>query len=216
MNLYFISGLGADKRIFQRLIFPEHFSINHIKWPPLDANENLQTYCFKISKQIDTSKEFALIGVSFGGIVTVELMKIVSPQKAIIISSVATREEIPLLYRFLGITGINKLVPKFILNRIYSFTYWFFGVSEPSDRKLLKQIIHDTSPEFIKWALNEICTWKNCVKPRSLYHIHGCADRLFPIRLTSADMMIKNGGHLMVHTDAGVINSIIQKHLSIG
>ncbi len=213
MNLYFISGLGADERIFQRLLLPGDFTVIHIEWPQLDTDETLQTYSFKISKQIDTSQDFALIGVSFGGLVAIELMKVVNPASAIIISSVATKKEIPYMYRLLGMSGLIKLVPKFALNKVYPFTYWFFGVSDPSDKKLLKQIVSDTSPGFLKWALNEIFVWTNRVKPEGVYHIHGRADRLFPSWLTRADVLVKNGGHLMVYTDAGTISSLIQENL---
>lgn len=214
MNLYFISGLGADERVFQKLTLPERYHINHIKWPELSKNETLHTYCHKISKLIDTSREFGLIGLSFGGIVATELMKIVTPKVAIILSSISTRQEMPIVYRLLGTLRLNKLVPAFTLNKIYPFTYWFFGVTKPEDKRLLKLVIKDTSSEFLKWAIHEIINWKNETRPDNLYHIHGTSDRLFPYKLTYANKAVENGGHLMVYVNANTISNLIRSHLS--
>lgn len=213
MNLYFISGLGADERVFQKLTVPEQFNINHIKWPELSANETLQSYCYKISKLIDTSQEFSVIGLSFGGIVATEITKILKPKVTIIISSISTRNELPFYYKICGLLGLNKLVPAFTMNKVYPFTYWYFGVTEPADKKLLKEVIKDTSPIFLKWAINEILNWKNEMRPDNLYHIHGTNDKLFPFTLTKADEDVENGGHLMVYCNANKVSDLIRERL---
>lgn len=46
MNLYFISGLGADERVFQKLTLPEQYKIHHIKWPELAEKESLYLLVF--------------------------------------------------------------------------------------------------------------------------------------------------------------------------
>lgn len=213
MNLYFISGLGADERVFQKLTLPDQYKINHIKWPELSENETLHSYCHKISELIDKSQEFSLIGLSFGGIVATELTKFLKPKLLIIISSVSTRNELPFYYKICGSLGLNKLAPAFIMNKVYPFTYWFFGVTEPEDKKLLKQVIKDTSPKFLKWAINEILNWKNKIRPNNLYHIHGTSDRLFPYKQTKADKAVENGGHLMVYTNADTVSNLIRIRL---
>ncbi len=209
MNLYFISGLGADERVFQKLTLPEKYNINQIKWPELSENETLQSYCHKISKLIDTSQDFSLIGLSFGGIVATEITKFLKPKMTIIISSISTQNELPFLYKICRLLRLNKFVPAFTMNKVYPFTYWYFGVKELADKKLLKQVIKDTSPKFLKWAINEILNWQNEIRPTNLYHIHGTSDRLFPFSQTHADQAVKNGGHLMVYTNANTVSALI-------
>ena len=213
MNLYFISGLGADERMFQKLTLPEQYKINHIKWPELSENETLHTYCLKISKLIDTSQEFSLVGLSFGGIVATEITKFLKPKVTIIISSISTRYELPIHYKIIGLFGLNKLVPAFTMNKVYPFTYWFFGVAEPTIKNLLKEVIKDTSPTFLKWAINEIFNWQNKIRPDNLYHIHGTKDKLFPFNLTKADKAVENGGHFVVYTDGNLISDLIRARL---
>ena len=213
MNLYFISGLGADERVFKKIELPKQFKIIHIAWPQLSTNETLQSYVSKIALQINISEKFGLVGLSFGGMVTVELAKILKPEIAIIISSIATVGEMPNSYQTAGRLSLNKLLPSFTLNKLYPFTYWYFGVSNHADKKLLKQIITDTSPVFLKWAINEIIHWRNITKPQNLIHIHGTKDRLFPIKKIKADFSVEGGTHFMVYTKAAIISEIIGKIL---
>jgi len=213
MNLYFISGLGADERVFKKLTLPEQYKINHIKWPELSQNETLHSYCVKISALIDSSEPFSLIGLSFGGIVATEISKFLQPQATIIISSISTRNGLPLLYKICGWLRLNKLVPAFAMNKVYPFTYWYFGVTEPADKKLLKEVIHDTPTQFLKWAINEILHWKNEIRSDNLYHIHGTNDKLFPFSITKADKAVENGGHLMVYTNADLVSDLIRMRL---
>jgi len=213
MNLYFISGLGADERVFKKLTLPEQYKINHIKWPELSQNETLHSYCVKISALIDSSEPFSLIGLSFGGIVATEISKFLQPHATIIISSISTRNGLPLHYKICGWLRLNKLVPAFAMNKVYPFTYWYFGVTEPADKKLLKEVIHDTPTQFLKWAINEILHWKNEIRSDNLYHIHGTYDKLFPFSITKADKAVENGGHLMVYTNADSVSNLIRNHL---
>ena len=213
MNLYFISGLGADERVFKKLTLPKQYKINHIKWPELSQNETLHSYCLKISALIDSSQPFSLIGLSFGGIVATEISKFLQPQATIIISSISTRNGLPIHYKICGWLRLNKLVPAFAMNKVYPFTYWYFGVTEPADKKLLKEVIHDTPTQFLKWAINEILHWKNEIRSDNLYHIHGTNDKLFPFSITKADKAVENGGHLMVYTNADSVSNLIRNHL---
>ena len=112
------------------------------------------------------------------------------------------------MYKFIGYTKFNRIVPSFLLNRFYSFTGLFFGIKPQQEKMLLKQIIHDTPPQFLKWAINEIINWENEIKPENVYHIHGYEDKIFPVRKTNADEKI-NGGHFMVYNKANEISKIL-------
>ena len=68
MNVYFISGLGADKRVFSKLQLDDQFSVNYIEWIAPLKKETLQHYASRLVTQIDTTKPFQLVGLSFGGI----------------------------------------------------------------------------------------------------------------------------------------------------
>ena len=68
-ELYLLSGLGADKRVFDCLDL-SGFKLNHIVWiDPLD-NETIEDYAQRLLLQIPASRP-TLMGVSFGGIMAI-------------------------------------------------------------------------------------------------------------------------------------------------
>jgi hypothetical protein len=214
MIVYFISGLGADERAFQKLVLPAEWTIKHLKWLDIAPNETLESYVLKFSKSIDTSKEFALVGLSFGGIMATELNKILSSKTTVLISSISTKYELPALYRLVGILRLNRFVPTYLLNKVYPFTHWYFGTKTKEEKILLEQIIHDTPPLFLKWAINEIMNWKNDTTPPNVFRIHGAEDKIFPISKLKIDSRIERGGHFIVYSNAKEISKILIDILS--
>ena len=214
MTVYFISGLGADERVFQRLVLPNEWESIHIKWPIIEPKETLQSFSKKIAQQINISQPFAVVGCSFGGIVATELKALLPPHQTIIISSVSVRKELPLSYKLLGALRINKIVPKHFLNKVYPFTYWYFGLQNSSDQQLLKQIMLDTPTHFLKWATHEIIHWKNNNRPEKLFHIHGNGDRIFPPAGLKIDYTIPDAGHFMIHTHAAEVSKVLREQIN--
>jgi pimeloyl-ACP methyl ester carboxylesterase len=217
VTVYFISGLGADKRAFQKLTLPQNLTVKYIEWIDNTKDESLVGYCQRLCSQINTDEPFMLIGLSFGGIVAVELSKIIEPKKVILISSISTSKELPidnLGYFLFKKIHLYKLIPSSIFKHTNAITYWFFGVKKKSEKELLTQIISDTLPTFAKWAFGRILTWENVTKPKHLFHIHGTNDKLFPIKNTFADVKIDGGGHFMVYSKADEISKILATQLS--
>lgn len=214
-DIYFISGLGADERLFQKLKFPPEYALHQVHWAPLSPKETLLSYCEKLSQQIDTSRPYALVGLSFGGMVATDLTQLlpVKPSATILISSISSRDELPHTFKFLNAIRLNKVVPSHALNKIYPLTDWMFGASSAEEKKLLREIMKDSSPEFLKWAVNEIFHWQHKTRPEHLYHIHGTNDKIFPYKLVKADQFINNAGHFMVYTHAEIVSEFILKHL---
>jgi pimeloyl-ACP methyl ester carboxylesterase len=215
MTVYFISGLGADERAFQKLSLPTEWAIKHLKWIDVAPNDTLESYVLKFSKLIDNSKEFVLVGLSFGGIITTELSKILLPKTTILISSISTKYELPVLYRLVSVLRLNELVPASLLNKVFPFTHWYFSTKTKEEKILLEQIIHDTPPLFLKWAINEILHWKNEERPTNIFHIHGTKDKIFPISNLKVDFKIENGGHFMVYSKADEVSKVLIERLSV-
>ena len=96
MKLYVISGLGADKRVFQYLTL--NYELIPIDQINPQGNESIKTYSIRLAQKIDTSEKFGIVGVSFGGLVAVEISKQLKPAITILISSVETRGELRQIY----------------------------------------------------------------------------------------------------------------------
>ena len=137
MTIYFLSGLGADSRSFKYLKFSPGIKVVFIEWLIPNTDETLSTYAKRLAYTIDTSEEFILVGLSFGGILAIEILEFIKPFKTILISSVARKQELPIIYRLAGIFRLNKLIPSKSANRPNALTFWLFGIDKIEDKKLL-------------------------------------------------------------------------------
>ena len=209
--LYIFSGLGADERVFQNLAF-SGYSTTFIKWiVPLDK-ETIEQYATRLLDQITTTKP-TLIGLSFGGLIAVEVAKQIDTKKVILIASAKTKNEIPFYYRFAGQLKLHRLLPTRLLKSSNFITNWFFGTSSTFDKQLLKQILIDTDPTFLRWAIDKVTRWTNKKQIQNIFHIHGTSDKILPLSFVKCNSTIKKGGHLMTLNKADELNLILRQQL---
>lgn len=206
MKLYLIGGIGADERVFEYLKINARTQV--IKWIDPMPDEELRSYSKRLLEQIDQKTEFGILGVSFGGIVAIELSKLVKPRKLILISSVETSEQLPRRFIKLGKSNILNLIPDLLIRPPQSLLGYLFGTR---NKELLRQIIRDTKPEFIRWALNSIIGWSNESRHKNSIRIHGTKDKLIPLKGRAIE--VKNGGHFMIVDNADEISKMINEQL---
>lgn len=210
-RIYLFCGLGADERAFQFLDFSNYERV-HIHWVQPTQYENIEDYSKRLLDQITTPRPI-LIGLSFGGLIAIEIAKLMETEAVIIIASIKNRKEIPFYYRLAGKVNLHKLLPLRLMIGPSRPTNWFFGIKSKKDKKLLAEILRQTDPNLVKWAIHQIVKWRGHFKPQNLKHIHGTADRIFPIRYVKADYSANNGGHFMTVNKYQEVTSIIQKLL---
>lgn len=209
-TVYFISGLGADSRAFSKLVFPSGFKLVHLDWIPAQEGQSLSNYAGRLASGIDKSTPFYLIGLSFGGMLATEIAKQLNPIHTFLISSTPTYAELPWYYRAAGKLRLQKLIPVSLLKRGNKVGLKFLGAKTNDERALLTQLIIDSDPYFMKWALTCILEWRNTERPKNLTHIHGTSDNILPIRSTAKpDEIIKGGGHFMVYANAQEIMQVV-------
>jgi len=208
-KIYFISGLGADKRVFSflNLSFCEPIFIDWIT--PL-KKESLESYALRLRKNIPDIEPI-VIGISFGGMLATEMAKADNGIKSIIIASNKTCDELPKLFRIGKYFPIYKWIPNHLLKQIALSFRWMFGAKGKEQKKLLRQIIIDTDTEFLKWAITAILNWENKQVPKNLIHIHGTLDKLLPYRLVKADYKIDEGSHVMPMDKPEEISDLLKK-----
>lgn len=208
MKVYFISGLAADCRVFKHIRLPEGFEPVYLEWIAPQPNESIGNYSMRIAGGIDTQEPFAVIGLSMGGMIATEIAKRFQPQLTILISSISSSTQLPGYLRAAGKLRIHKLLPVSVVKRA-AILKRNFTKETPEDKELLKQIIRDSDPAFIYWAMDAILKW-NCDEPASRFvHIHGTRDEILPMRYTRPTHAIEKGGHLMVLTRAHELNAIV-------
>lgn len=208
--IYYISGLGADERVFRYLDLGD-VEFKHIRWETPEKDEALEDYCGRLITQIDLSGEVILIGVSFGGIVAQEIARKIRPAKVIILSSVKSVNEFDWQLSFVRKLRLYQLVPSRLLKWSNKLTGdYYFGVQTKTESKLLGQIIGDTDRHFMKWAIREIMNWKGNSTSDQIIHIHGDKDRIFPVSRIHDFIRVENAGHFMIVNRASEIAAYIK------
>jgi pimeloyl-ACP methyl ester carboxylesterase len=212
-NIYFFSGLGADERVFRLLKF-EGYQPVHIHWLDPKRGEPIDNYAKRMAAQIKSDRP-TLVGLSFGGMIAVEITKHIEVEQVILISSAKTKFEIPFYFKLFRWLPIHRVFPfKSLLWAECWFGYWFFSVESRDQRQLLKSILQDTDAHFLKWALHKVVTWDNEFVPDNLCHLHGSSDRVFPIYFVNPDIAVEKAGHLMILNRAAQISTLLGKVIS--
>lgn len=213
ITINFISGLGADERVFQYLDIPGVEKKN-ISWIDPLNKETIEHYASRLSAQIDKEKNNILLCVSFGGLAGIELSKTVHFEKIIIISSVKNKYEVPFYFRIAGLLRVDKIIPAFAYKSSTPLLTILFGINCKNERTLLRAIIKDTGSVFLKWAIGQVLRWRNVDPVNNLYHIHGTSDRLLPVCFIGECIQVKNGHHFMIVSRADEIGGKINKILA--
>ena len=208
MKIYGIPGLGADERVYQELNKHLKEKVVPLKWIKPLKNESLNDYLQRFKGQIDETEKFVLIGVSFGGMVASELCKHIDPFRTILISSCATRYELPWFMKMCS-SQLLAIIPAHLLKPPFWVSKIMFGVSDKNYRGLLKQILADTEVGFLKLAMIQILDWKNDERPKRMSRIHGKEDKVLPFPKHQQVFKV-NGGHFAIVEQAAQIAEDIE------
>lgn len=210
-TIYLFSGLGADYRAFRHLDLPGYRKV-YIQWVKPGRKESMAHYATRLCSQITTPNPI-LIGLSFGGMIAVEVAKQIPFEKIVLISSAKTKAELAAGSSLFFKWKLYKVIPGSILRQPNFLVNRLFGAETASDKQLLGEILEDTDVPFFRWAMDNIVNWDNETVPAHLIHIHGTADKIIPYQGGKADYSIEGGGHLMILNRADTINKIILDYL---
>jgi surfactin synthase thioesterase subunit len=175
------------------------------------VHEGIPEYAARMAEKIDRTQPFAIVGLSLGGIVGVEIAKRLSPACTVIIGSVPIARHLPPYYAYARKLRMHRLLPA-AFYKAATMVKHLFSVKGGDNRRLMRQMIRDGNGAFILWGLNAVLDWKNDVIPKPLFHIHGTGDQVFPSRFTAPDYLIA-GGHMLVMNQHKEINELLSNIL---
>jgi pimeloyl-ACP methyl ester carboxylesterase len=108
-TIFLLSGLGADRRIFDRLDL-SGYEVHYIEWIKPMEDDTMMSYAQRLSSQIKSPNPI-LIGVSFGGMVATEIATQIATEKVILISSARDSIDIPFYFRMLRYLPVHRWIP---------------------------------------------------------------------------------------------------------
>jgi pimeloyl-ACP methyl ester carboxylesterase len=196
--VYFMPGLAASSTIFERIQLDEVvFEIHFLEWEIPLQRETLHSYAKRMASKIE-KENVVLVGVSFGGVLVQEMAAFLKVRKLIIISSVKTNLEVPLRMKIIKSTKAYKLVPTTLLQNIEIFNNFSFGNAIQQRLKLYEKYLSVRNKTYLDWAIEQMILWDRTKPDKSVIHIHGDADEIFPIKNIKDCIVVKGGTHIMI------------------
>ncbi|NNC95826.1 MAG: alpha/beta hydrolase [Chitinophagales bacterium] len=215
MKIYCFPGLGADKRMYDYLFSHGNWDAEVLEFRKPAMSESMESYAKSYIDQIDTSHPFAFIGTSLGGMIAVELSKVCEPKRVVLISSLKTKAEIPILIKSQRYLPLYKMLKGKNYKKFNSVFGKLYGHSGKNNLKnLIMEMGENTDDELIEWAVREVINWDNEYVPENLMQIHGDKDILFPPSNIDSKELVKGGSHIMVLTHSSQIYKAIDSFLS--
>jgi len=165
-----------------------------------------------MAMQIDQSQPFILIGLSFGGMLAVEIAKKFPALQLILIASISHHRYLPKYYRIAYRAGMHRILGTNIIKKAVYVKRYFTSESK-DDKTIIRQMARDMDPEFVQWAIRAVVNWQTNEEELPVYHIHGTKDLILPFAVNKIQYKIPGAGHLMIFDRAHEINLVLKSLL---
>ena len=198
MHVYMMPGLAANPSIFENIKLPvDQFQVHWLEWLLPEHSESLSHYAQRMSELIE-HENFALVGVSFGGILVQEMSTFIKPKKLIIVSSVKSNIELPPRMKLARRTRAYRVIPTELVRHIDSLSKYPVGKTVSKRLALYKKYLSVNDKLYLDWAIRQVICWERSEPIEGVIHIHGDKDGVFPLKNIQDCIVIEGGTHIMI------------------
>lgn len=208
-------GLAADGHLFSQIVLKDCKVIVSEFLSPL-KNESLRHYAKRVALSLPHDESLIFAGVSFGGILAQEVSKFIPAKKIILISSVSSSPQKPLLFFLFKILPLYKMLS---VRSLKNFIIWIgekFTIKNKDEQALFESMVQKADGDMIRWGISKTLFWKQKSRLPNIIQIHGTKDRVFPIRRIESDYLIEGGQHFMVIQRGEEITDILNRIIQVG
>ena len=209
-NVYMMPGMAANPKIFDFISLPQNFIIHYLEWEIPDLDESLKDYSSRFLNKIK-GENIVLIGVSFGGIIIQEISKLINPIKIIIISSVKSKNELPLIMQLSRKTKAYKFFNVKWINDFESLALFVFGPIVKNRIDLYRKYLSVRDENYLMWSIDQIVNWNQENPLKNIIHIHGSNDLVFPSIYIKKAIFLSGGTHAIILRKASWFNKNLPK-----
>ncbi|MEO8733802.1 MAG: alpha/beta hydrolase [Flavobacteriales bacterium] len=206
MTVYFLPGVGCDKRLFSRMELPGH-EVKFLEWSPFPKGCTLEELAKTMRADVDATQRHAIAGVSMGGMVAQELALMTKPEKVILISTWTRPKEWPWHVHLADLLGLSWMIGSFTMRATWPLKHMLGRRPRDIDRLLWDMATEQTAAK-IRRGLEAVMHWKGSGWEGPTVRIHGDADHVIPIRFP-VDHVIHGGEHIMILTRPKEVSSAI-------
>jgi pimeloyl-ACP methyl ester carboxylesterase len=221
-QLVLIPALGLDQPLFHpqgRAFGP---AIVTPPWIEPRPNEALSDYARRWANQLvgqlDEDQPLFLGGASLGGMIALEMAKVLQPRCTFLIGSCINHHELPLRAQVLSNLA-GHLPEKLLAMKLPWWAVLFACREQLDDRNFarVRRMMRQADPAFFKWAAMAMHDWdfegplEAAQQP--VYRIHGRWDWLMPPQPGAHfDKLVPDGRHLINLSHPQTVNRFLAEH----
>ncbi|MEX2673619.1 MAG: alpha/beta hydrolase [Phycisphaeraceae bacterium] len=214
-RLILLPGMGTRSPLLepQRQAFP---TLETPAWVPARLGESLADYAKRLLETIDTTPPFYLGGVSFGGMVALEMARHCEPEAVLLIGSARSGQQVPRAIRTSARVGQRlpmwalALRPRWLIAAHFAWRERF----NRHHRALLARAVRGADPELFRWTGGAIARWHfehEIAAP--IHQIHGDKDWILqPPKPGPGIEFIAGGRHMINLTHPDLVNNFLHRH----
>lgn len=185
-------------------------------WPGTTDEEPLSSYArrwgHRIKPRLDPERPTFLAGLSFGGLVAMEMAAVLQPRAVILIASYRSARLMPRHVRLAA--AVLGRMPGLLAQGLIPLSAWALARWEGLCERKRRLVVESTRGSVATrlWGMRNIRRWDfderyaEALPP--IRQIHGGRDRLLPSP-EGVDQVIEDGGHLINFTHAERVNRFI-------
>jgi len=210
-HLYLMPGMAANPSIFEHIALPQdRYTIHLLEWKLPKSKETIVDYAKRMTTSI-TQEDSVLLGVSFGGVLVQEMSKHIKLKKLIIVSSVKSKYELPRRMKLSRKLKLYNVLPVRLIEDVDKLAKYAFGETVKDRVALYQKYLSMNDRRYLSWAIKEMICWDQEEFNPEIIHIHGDADRVFPIKYIDNCVTLPGGSHIMVITKYKWFNENLPK-----
>lgn len=207
LPIILLPGLNGDARVFgpQAMAFP---SMTIGRWIPPTGSEGLADYAKRLARVLDPGRPCVVGGVSFGGIVAMEIARHLQARACVLIASSRDVDGMPAVVRLLR--PIASVIPPPALASAIRCGWASAAPIVPACGRRVARLTTDEMT-FRRWAIQSLITWRGASRPNCpVLQIHGQNDDTFAASRSKADLLIPGAGHMLTLAHAAEVNEFLR------
>lgn len=189
------------------------YNVVALPWVAYDPADTMATYAAKMAAQVSDTHA-VIVGLSLGGMLSVEIARQHPQWQVFIVSSAKTSEELGYDSNLLRWLSRHDVVPSYFFHTPNFFILYALGADTPETKQMLSDMIRSADPEFVRWCTHALLTWNNDSCPANVTHIHGTNDKVIDSARVKPDYWLQDGSHIMVYDRATEVGKIISDCLA--
>jgi len=215
LTVYLLPGHGSDYRVWQEMDFSGYDTV-HLDYPFLpERGERMPEYAQRLLAKIDTTRPFALVGISLGGMLAVEMAQHCNPAAVVILSSARGRFDLPWRYRVQRYLPLQYLLPGALMRQLTIWIQPWFEPQVHTRRELCADMLRQKPAKLFARGVKMIIHWQRQQLDSSVVHLHGTHDSTLPLKAVSPPVIVLPGAtHMMTLFEPRTVEAILRPILA--